>query len=250
MAALVSRIVPGISYESGQKVARYDPRSLAFGYARFAITPANTAIVVMAAPDPAAEEEGEMPVRKWFLPILVIVALLAVAVAGVNFLRSGAFGGQDITSSAASCPPASPITIGKVIVPAGPIAGYCQDRLVNAAQIMTAARSLGIGPHTQAIGVMTALGESGLRVLNYGDAAGADSRGLFQQRDNGAWGTLADRMDPFTSALHFFTRLVTMPGWRTLTPGQAAHAVQVNADPNHYDRYWDRAQLIVTELSR
>ena len=38
----------------------------------------------------------------------------------------------------------------------------------------------------QAIGVMTAMGEYSLQVLEYGDAAGPDSRGLFQQRANGA----------------------------------------------------------------
>ena len=140
--------------------------------------------------------------------------------------------------------------IGAIVVPAGPVAGLCQDRLVNAAHIMNAARSLGIGTHTQTIGVMTALGESGLVNLTHGDAAGPDSRGLFQQRDNGAWGTLAERMDPYTAALRFFTTLVHIPGWQTLQPTEAAHAVQINADPNHYARYWADAETIVTALTR
>jgi hypothetical protein len=55
------------------------------------------------------------------------------------------------------------------------------------------------------IGVMTAMGESGLANLEHGDAAGADSRGLFQQRANGAWGSLKDRMTPYTAAYNFFT---------------------------------------------
>ena len=57
------------------------------------------------------------------------------------------------------------------------------------------------------ISVMVALGESGLRVLDYGDGPGPDSRGLFQQRDNGAWGSYADRMDPTTSATNFIKAL-------------------------------------------
>lgn len=44
------------------------------------------------------------------------------------------------------------------------------------------------------IAIMTGLTESGLRSLEYGDAVGPDSRGVFQQRDS--WGTLAERMDP------------------------------------------------------
>jgi hypothetical protein len=186
--------------------------------------------------------------RKLIVSTLAGAGLLAAVGVGVNILMPGAASGPSSTVSVPVCPPAAPITVGTISVPAGPIAGYCQDKLVNAAQIMTAARSLGIGSHTQAIGVMTALGESGLRVLNYGDAAGADSRGLFQQRDNGAWGTLADRMDPYTSAGNFFTRLVSIPGWKALAPGEAAHAVQVNADPNHYDPYWTPAQEIVSAL--
>jgi hypothetical protein len=96
---------------------------------------------------------------------------------------------------------------------------------------------------------MTAIGESRLQVLDYGDAAGADSRGLFQQRDNGAWGTLADRMDPTISATNFFTKLQAVGGWATLDPSLAAHAVQANADPTYYDAFWPEAQAIVTQLT-
>ncbi|MES2092586.1 MAG: hypothetical protein V4531_02085 [Actinomycetota bacterium] len=182
------------------------------------------------------------------MSIIVIAGLLAAVVVGVNILKSNNASGPSSSASAPTCPSLPPVTVGTISVPAGPIAGYCQDKLVNAAQIMTAARSLGIGSHTQAIGVMTALGESGLRVLAYGDSAGPDSRGLFQQRDNGAWGTLADRMDPYISAGNFFKRLVSIPGWKALAPGEAAHAVQVNADPKHYDPYWAPAQSIVAAL--
>lgn len=148
------------------------------------------------------------------------------------------------------CPAAGPIRVGTVTVPRGPVAGYCQDRLVNAAHIVSAARALGLDERTQEIGVMTAIGESGLRNLSYGDVAGTDSRGLFQQRDNGAWGSLSDRMTPTIAAHNFFVALERVPNWRSLTPSQAAHAVQVNADPDHYTRYWSKAVAIVTELDR
>lgn len=148
-----------------------------------------------------------------------------------------------------SCPDVAAAQVGAITVPAGPVAGYCQDKLVNAAHIMNAARDLGVGVRTQAIGVMTAIGESGLVNINYGDAAGADSRGLFQQRDNGAWGTLADRMDPYIAATNFFSALMRLPDWVNLSPTEAAHSVQVNADPNYYSRYWSQAQEVVTALS-
>lgn len=148
-----------------------------------------------------------------------------------------------------ACPVAKPIFVGTILVPAGPVAGYCQDQLANAATIISAAKSLGIGPRTQTVGVMTAMGESSLRNLDYGDAAGPDSRGLFQQRANGAWGTLTDRMTPYTAAHNFFSALVKVPDWQTMEPTQLAHAVQINQDPNHYARYWPAAGLVVAALS-
>ncbi len=134
-------------------------------------------------------------------------------------------------------------------VPEGPIAGYGHDRLVNAAHIMSAAQHLGLTLHDQRIGVMTAMGESGLQVLEYGDEVGPDSRGLFQQRANGAWGSLADRMDPFISATNFFKALVEVPGHDTLEPTIAAHRTQINADPHHYEKYWDAAVQVVAAIA-
>ncbi|HEY5224275.1 MAG TPA: hypothetical protein VIJ18_14660 [Microbacteriaceae bacterium] len=187
--------------------------------------------------------------RKAFAITALFVCLaIGGAVVAINSSPFGAFGASSASRSV-SCPAAASVNVGGITVPAGPIAGYCQDRLINAAYIMNAARAQGIGTHTQAVGVMTAMGESGLRVLDYGDAAGPDSRGLFQQRDNGAWGTLADRMDPSISATNFFNKLTSLDGWQTMAPTEAAHAVQVNDDPNHYAPYWAGAQAIVAALA-
>ncbi|GAB2969957.1 hypothetical protein GCM10027282_04490 [Frigoribacterium salinisoli] len=174
--------------------------------------------------------------------------LRAVAACLFLALVTGCAPTGDVTPPPA-CPEVDPVLVGDISVPAGPVAGYCQDRLVNAAQVVRAARSLGIGEHTQAIGVMTAMGESSLVNVDHGDEVGPDSRGLFQQRDNGQWGTYAERMDPYTAALHFFERLVSLPDWKSLAPTEAAHAVQVNADPDHYTRWWPEAQEVVAALT-
>lgn len=185
---------------------------------------------------------------KRLLQAAVAVLVVTLMAAAVLLLGRGPASSAAVPPPA--CPAAAPVEVGRIAVPAGPIAGFCQDRLVNAAHIINAARALGIGEHTQAVGVMTAMGESGLVNLTHGDAAGADSRGLFQQRANGAWGTLADRMTPYTAAYDFFRALIAVPGWRTLTPTQAAHAVQINADPTYYAKYWRGAVTIVTALNR
>ena len=129
----------------------------------------------------------------------------------------------------------------------GEVAGYQGDQLVNAATIMNAGASLGVTMHGQTLGVMTAMGESALRNIEHGDIAGPDSRGLFQQRDT--WGTLAERMNPAQAATFFFERLLNVPNWDTLTPTAAAHAVQMNADPNHYTAYYGSSQAVVAALS-
>ncbi len=148
------------------------------------------------------------------------------------------------------CSPAGPgVVVDPNTVPPGPVAGYRGVQLVNAAYVMNAAQALGLDQRAQTIGVMTAMGESSLIVLDRGDAVGPDSRGLFQQRDNGAWGSYADRMDPHISSTNFFTALMQVQGWQTLPPTIAAHRVQRNADPYHYERYWDSAVAVVAALS-
>jgi len=187
-----------------------------------------------------------------FIACLAAVFVVGGIAAGALFALSHSdvrMGSGTAGRSVPSCPSVAPTTVGTLTVPSGPIAGYCQDRLVNAALVINAARALGIGAHTQAIGVMTAMGESGLRNLNHGDAAGADSRGLFQQRANGAWGSLNDRMTPSIAAHNFFAALVLIPDWKTLTPTQAAHSVQINANANFYTSYWSDAATVVAALT-
>jgi len=141
------------------------------------------------------------------------------------------------------------VSIDPAEVPKGPIAGYGHGQLVNAAHIMKAAGDLGLSRRDQQIGVMTAMGESGLQVLDHGDQVGPDSRGLFQQRANGAWGSLADRMDPHISATNFFKALAAITDRDTLEPTIVANRVQGNADPYHYRAYWAPAVQVVDALA-
>ncbi|TFC93002.1 MULTISPECIES: hypothetical protein [Cryobacterium] len=167
------------------------------------------------------------------------VALLIVLVfvfTGIVFVTGGG------TNSCAVAATISPATVAGL----EPVAGYSGDQLVNAAAIITAGAAAGVNVQGQTLGVMTAMGESGLRNIEYGDLAGPDSRGLFQQRDT--WGTLAQRLNPTQAAGFFFQRLVKVPNWETLTPTAAAHAVQINADPDHYAPYFSKAEAVVAAL--
>lgn len=172
-------------------------------------------------------------------------AFVAVPVVVIGLLFAGillVFG-----PGADACAPGTAIDVESI--PADPVAGYSGEQLRNAAFVMNAATSVGLDQAAQVIGVMTAMGESGLIVLDRGDAAGPDSRGLFQQRDNGAWGSLSDRMDPTISATHFFDALTRVPNWAGLSPTVAAHHVQGSADPFHYDQFYPAAKLVVETLA-
>jgi surface antigen len=129
------------------------------------------------------------------------------------------------------------------------VEGYTEEQLKNAAAIMGAGKALDLSVRGQMISVMVSLGESGLRDLDYGDGPGPDSRGLFQQRDNGAWGSYADRMDPTISATNFIKALQKVEGWEMLEPTIAGNKVQRNADPYHYQKYWPEAVKLVQALS-
>lgn len=179
---------------------------------------------------------------------LVVTPLLALGGCLGSVLL---LGGQQAT--AAGCGPAAPgISVDVAALaglPGGTVAGYSGTQLTNAAAIINTGQALGMDVRAQTIAVMTAMGESALAVVDHGDAAGPDSRGLFQQRANGAWGTYADRMDPATSATNFYRALAAVPGWSDLPPTLAAHQVQHNADPYYYATYWDSAVAVVTTLA-
>jgi hypothetical protein len=119
------------------------------------------------------------------------------------------------------------------------------DQINNAKAIIGVGKGKGIPVYGQLIAVTTAIGESNLVVLDHGDAAGPDSRGLFQQRTS--WGPLSVRMDPAGSANLFYNALLRVSGWEQMTVTQAAHTVQVNQDPNYYTKYVAEGQAILAK---
>lgn len=180
-------------------------------------------------------------------PIIVVASILALV---LLFMTGG--------GSAAACGAAARV-IDAETVPTEPVAGYSGEQLTNAALIMNAAVPLGLDRQAQVIGVMTAMGESSLRNIGYGDdingvtnpdGTPTCSLGLFQQQwCLGSWGTRDQVMDPTYAATQFFTRLAAVPDWQSLEPTIAAHKVQRNADPYHYEKFFDAANQIVTAIA-
>lgn len=141
--------------------------------------------------------------------------------------------------------------------PEAGIEGWSGEQLENAATIMRTASALGFGRDGQILGVMTAMGESSLRNIDYGDwetrgftnpdGTRTTSIGLFQQQE--WWGSVEQRMDPATAATMFYERLARLPDWQTLAPSHAIHRVQINTDRDYYARFQTDAAAIVDTLS-
>lgn len=153
--------------------------------------------------------------------------------------------------------PVGPVCVAEPSTfPAPGIAGWQGEQLDNAAAIMRTAASLGFGRDGQILGVMTAMGESSLRNIDYGDwetsgitnpdGTRTTSIGLFQQQE--WWGSVEERMDPATAATLFYTRLERVPDWTRLEPSRAINRVQVNTDPDYYTRYLADAAAVVDGL--
>jgi hypothetical protein len=115
------------------------------------------------------------------------------------------------------------------------------EQLKNASLIASVGRKMGASKRDIQVAIMTAMTESNLRNLNFGDR---DSLGLFQQR--GGWGSASQRMDPSHAATSFYKELFKVKNRNGLQPWQAAQAVQRSAfsDGSNYKNYWALGQQV------
>ncbi|MEV7621085.1 LysM peptidoglycan-binding domain-containing protein [Microbacterium sp. NPDC089321] len=119
----------------------------------------------------------------------------------------------------------------------------------HAVRIIRIGRELGVPERGIAIALATAMVESSMRNLDYGDR---DSLGLFQQRPSQGWGT-ADQITNVDRSIRVFyggpqdpngsaTRgLLDIAGWQRMSFTGAAQAVQVSAYPHRYGQWEQQA---------
>lgn len=120
------------------------------------------------------------------------------------------------------------------------------DQAQNASIIAAVAYARGLPDHAVTVALATALQESELANLPYGDL---DSVGLFQQRPSQGWGTRTQLLDPAYAATAFYSRLVKVPGWTTMAVTEAAQAVQRSAAPDAYAQWEDEARALAKSLT-
>ncbi len=108
------------------------------------------------------------------------------------------------------------------------------EQIPHAKTIQATGVAMNVPPRGQVVALATALQESGLRNLNYGDR---DSLGLFQQRPSQGWGSATEVLDPVHASTKFYEGLKKVAGWESLSVIQAAQAVQLSGYPEAYAKW-------------
>jgi N-acetylmuramoyl-L-alanine amidase len=130
------------------------------------------------------------------------------------------------------------------------------EMAANARIVIQVGRQLGVPDRGIVIALATAMQESSLRNVGYGDR---DSVGLFQQRPSTGWGRTSQLTDVSYAARLFYggpqnpnagrTRgLLDIPGWQSMSLAQAAQSVQRSAYPDAYARWQTSAQAWLAQL--
>jgi len=120
------------------------------------------------------------------------------------------------------------------------------EQATNAATIAAVGLRRGLPPHAVTVALATAMQESKLRNLPYGDR---DSLGLFQQRPSQGWGTAVQIQDPRYAAGRFYAALVRIRGWRAMPVAEAAQRVQRSADGSAYAIWEGQARSLAQGLT-
>lgn len=130
------------------------------------------------------------------------------------------------TAEEAYCAAVSPDGARRTLTP---------DQAQNAALIANIAVTRGLPDHAATVAIATAMQESRLTNLDYGDL---DSLGLFQQRPSQGWGTAKQVSDMTYATNIFYDHLLQVPDWETIPVEDAAQEVQRSGYPELYAT-WD-----------
>ncbi len=120
-----------------------------------------------------------------------------------------------------------------------------KDQLNNMNTIRSVGKQVGASERDIQIAIATAMTESGLTNLNYGDR---DSVGMFQQRPSQGWGTVEQLVDPTEAIKRFFVGVegAGIPGLLSIKDRdkksieQLAQQIQRSAYPDRYGK-WAKA---------
>ncbi|MEU8687729.1 C40 family peptidase [Streptomyces sp. NPDC048665] len=168
---------------------------------------------------------------------LLLIAPLAIALAGANSAQAACRGGdaRAVDSEAVAKEVQSILKGNGKATVSVPGLDDPAEQIPNAKTIQATGVAMKVPARGQIVALATALQESGLRNLDFGDR---DSLGLFQQRPSQGWGTAQEVRDPVHASTKFYEALLKVSGWQSMTVAQAAQAVQKSGFPSAYAK-WD-----------
>jgi hypothetical protein len=167
--------------------------------------------------------------RRRAITVLVVVALLATG---------GYFGARFLLDSVVN--PQCTITAG------GMTETFDPEQAGNAALVAAVAMKRDLPPRAATIALTTAIQESKIRNLRYGDR---DSLGLFQQRPSQGWGTAQQILDPIHATNAFFDALVKYKGYETADITKIAQRVQKSGFPEAYRDHEGEGRVLASTLT-
>ena len=169
--------------------------------------------------------------RRWVGRILLVVLLLAVVIGGYAGYKGVVtnFGGPSCQA-----------------VAAGQSVNFSPEQTANAATITAVAVRRGLPARAATIALATAIQESKLHNIRFGDR---DSLGLFQQRPSQGWGTADQILDPVHATNRFYDVLVKIPGYQTMEITKVAQKVQRSAYPAAYADHEQEGRVLASVLS-
>jgi hypothetical protein len=178
-----------------------------------------------------AEEQPRTPRQRRLVAGLVVVVLGVTgtaAVLGVRHLQALVTGEQCLVTAS------------------GTTFEWAPDQASNAAAITAIAVQRGMPPRAATIAIATAMQESKVRNVKFGDR---DSLGLFQQRPSQGWGTAEQILDPEYSTNKFYDALEKVDGYESMDIAQAAQKVQRSAFGEAYAQHEAQARVTASVLS-
>jgi hypothetical protein len=123
---------------------------------------------------------------------------------------------------------------------------FTPEQSANAATITALALKRGLPARAATIANATAIVESKLRNLKFGDL---DSLGLFQQRPSQGWGTEAQILDPVHATNAFYDALIKINGYQSMAITQVAQQVQHSAYPQAYADHEEEGRILASTLA-
>lgn len=128
----------------------------------------------------------------------------------------------------------------------GRTSGLSEEQIGNARAIANIGRARGLNDNAIQIAIMTALAESEMRNITWGDR---DSLGMFQQRPSQGWGT-PQQVTNINYSINKFYDALQGTNWQRMNPWNAAQAVQRSFDPsgNNYRARYATAMAVYRDI--